>query len=273
MLQKLQETTQYIQTCCGDFMPQIGIILGTGLGALASDVEVHVEIPYEDIPHFPISTVESHKGKLIVGTLAGKQVVCMQGRFHYYEGYTMQEVAYPVWVMKLLGVKRLFVSNAAGGMNPSYQVSDLMIIEDHISFFLPGNPLIGKNYDEIGERFPDMSEPYDPQLIEKAFEIAQLQNIRIHKGVYISVPGPQLETKAEYRLLCMVGGDAVGMSTVPEIIAARHAGMLCFGISVITDLGIPETLEKADIHKIIAAAMKAEPSMTLILKELIYSLQ
>ena len=272
MLQNIQETTRYVSELIGDIQPKLGIILGTGLGTLVRDIEVVVEIPYEEIPHFPVSTVESHKGKLIVGILGGKQVICMQGRFHYYEGYTMQEVAYPVWVMKLLGVEQLFVSNAAGGMNPSYQVSDLMIIEDHISFFLPGNPLIGKNFEEIGERFPDMSEPYDTAMIEKAMEIAHLHKIKVHNGVYVSVPGPQLETKAEYRLLRMLGGDAVGMSTVPEIIAARHAGLSCFGISVITDMGIPETLEKANINKIIAAAINAEPSMTLIMTELIRSL-
>ncbi|GAB3181994.1 purine-nucleoside phosphorylase [Telluribacter humicola] len=271
-LQQIQEATEYLKQQTHNYAPDFGIILGTGLGSLANDIEVAFTILYEDIPHFPVSTVEFHKGKLIFGTLSGKRVVCMQGRFHYYEGYTMQQVTFPVRVMKLLGVHTLFVSNAAGGMNPAYEVSDLMIINDHISFFLPHNPLIGPNLDTLGDRFPDMCDPYDLALVEKALEIAQQHGIEAHAGVYASVPGPQLETRAEYRLLRQVGADAVGMSTVPEVIVARQMNMTCFGLSVITDMGIPETLEKANIQKIIAAAMKAEPGMTTIIKELLNSL-
>lgn len=267
----INEATAYIQSIIGDFKPQFGIILGTGLGKLTTEIEVQYTINYEDIPHFPIATVEFHTGKLLFGKLQGKNVVCMQGRFHYYEGYTMQQVTFPVRVMKLLGIERLFVSNASGGMNPMYHESDLMIIEDHIALFLPENPLVGANI--MGDRFPDMSEPYDLEMIEKAKIIATQNNIEgVHSGTYVSVTGPQLETKAEYRLLRNLGADAVGMSTVPEVIVARQMGIPVFGISVITDMCIPETLKKAEIENILAAAFKAEPNMTLIIKELIGSL-
>lgn len=268
-LEQMKEAAAYIQTITKHYSPEVGIILGTGLGSLAEDIATEYVVPYTDIPHFPVSTVETHSGKLIFGQLSGRKVICMQGRFHYYEGYSMQQVAFPVRVMKLLGVSTLVVSNAAGGMNPDYKVSDLMIIRDHISQLLPSNPLVGKNIDELGERFPDMCDPYDLILVEKALEIANKNSIKAHAGTYISVPGPQLETRAEYRMLRLLGGDAVGMSTVPEIIAARQMNMRCFGLSVITDMGIPETLEKADIAKIIAAAYKAEPNMTLLIKELL----
>lgn len=270
MLQ-INEATAYIQSIIGDFKPQFGIILGTGLGKLTTEIEVQYTINYEDIPHFPIATVEFHTGKLLFGKLQGKNVVCMQGRFHYYEGYTMKQVTFPVRVMKLLGIERLFVSNASGGMNPMFNESDLMIIEDHIALFLPENPLVGANI--MGDRFPDMSEPYDLEMIEKAKIIATQNNIEgVHSGTYVSVTGPQLETKAEYRLLRNLGADAVGMSTVPEVIVARQMGIPVFGISVITDMCIPETLKKAEIENILAAAFKAEPNMTLIIKELIGSL-
>ncbi|MFN3849420.1 MAG: purine-nucleoside phosphorylase [Spirosomataceae bacterium] len=270
-MNNIQEATDYILSKIGGFKPQFGIILGTGLGKLTTEIEVEYSINYDEIPHFPIATVEFHTGKLLFGKLGGKNVVCMQGRFHYYEGYSMQQVTFPVRVMKLLGIERLFVSNAAGGMNPDFKESDLMIIEDHIALFLPENPLVGANI--MGDRFPDMSEPYDQGMIEKAFEIAQKNGIStIQKGVYVSVSGPQLETKAEYRMLRMVGADAVGMSTVPEVIVARQMGIPVFGISVITDMCIPETLKVADINKILAAAFKAEPDMTLIMKELVASL-
>lgn len=270
MLQ-INEATAYIQSIIGDFKPQFGIILGTGLGKLTTEIEVQYTINYEDIPHFPIATVEFHTGKLLFGKLQGKNVVCMQGRFHYYEGYTMKQVTFPVRVMKLLGIERLFVSNASGGMNPMFNESDLMIIEDHIALFLPENPLVGANI--MGDRFPDMSEPYDLDMIEKAKIIATQNNIEgVHSGTYVSVTGPQLETKAEYRLLRNLGADAVGMSTVPEVIVARQMGIPVFGISVITDMCIPETLKKAEIENILAAAFKAEPNMTLIIKELIGSL-
>ena len=268
-LSQIQETTDFLRQQTSGFTPQIGIILGTGLGALVNDIAIDYSIDYELIPHFPVSTVESHKGRLLFGTLAGKKVVCMQGRFHYYEGYTMQQVTFPVRVMKLLGIEHLLVSNAAGGLNPSYQTSDLMIINDHISQFLPENPLRGNNLDSLGDRFPDMSDVYDTQMIENALQIAQKHDIRAHTGVYVSVTGPQLETKAEYRMLRLLGADAVGMSTVPEVMVARHMNLPVFGVSVITDMCLPETLEKAEISKILAAAYKAEPKMTLMIKELL----
>lgn len=268
-LEHIQEATQFLEQQTNRFIPKTGIILGTGLGALVQDIDIEYSIDYETIPHFPLSTVESHKGRLLFGTLAGKKVVCMQGRFHYYEGYSMQQVTFPIRVMKLLGIEQLIVSNAAGGLNDQYQVSDLMVINDHIGLFLPENPLIGTNLATLGDRFPDMSEPYDASLIEKALQIAKAHGIRVHAGVYVSVTGPQLETKAEYRMLRQLGADAVGMSTVPEVIVARHMDLPVFGISVITDMCIPEQLEKAEIQKILAAAYKAEPNMTLMIKELL----
>lgn len=264
----INEATAYIQSKIEDFKPQFGIILGTGLGKLATEIEIHYSLEYKNIPHFPVSTVESHSGKLLFGKLSGKNVICMQGRFHYYEGYSMQQVTFPVRIMKMLGIERLFVSNASGGLNPMYKESDLMIIEDHISLFLPENPLVGANI--MGDRFPDMSEPYDLEMIERAKIIATQNNVEgVHSGTYVSVTGPQLETKAEYRLLRMLGADAVGMSTVPEVIVARQMDLPVFGISVITDMCIPETLKKAAIENILANAYKAEPNMTLIIKELI----
>jgi purine-nucleoside phosphorylase len=267
---QINETTTYIQSKIGDFKPQFGIILGTGLGKLTTEIEIEYTLNYEDIPHFPIATVEFHTGKLLFGKLNGKKVVCMQGRFHYYEGYSMQQVTFPVRVMKMLGIERLFVSNASGGMNPMYKESDLMIIEDHISLFLPENPLVGNNI--MGDRFPDMNEPYDLEMIEKAMLIATQNGIEgIHSGTYVSVTGPNLETKAEYRMLRMLGADAVGMSTVPEVIVARQMNLPVFGISVITDMCIPETLKKTEIEYILANAFKAEPTMTFLIKELIGS--
>ena len=267
----INEATAYIQSKIEDFKPQFGIILGTGLGKLTTEIDIEYTLNYEDIPHFPIATVEFHTGKLLFGKLNGKKVVCMQGRFHYYEGYSMKQVTFPVRVMKMLGIERLFVSNASGGMNPMYRESDLMIIEDHIALFLPENPLVGKNI--MGDRFPDMSEPYDLEMIKKAKMIATQNGIEgVHSGTYVSVTGPNLETKAEYKLLRMLGADTVGMSTVPEVIVARQMDLQVFGISVITDMCIPETLKKAEIENILAAAFKAEPNMTLIIKELIGSL-
>jgi len=262
-------TSEFLKKHTDDYAPEFGIILGTGLGSLAGEIEVAFTISYADIPHFPVSTVESHSGRLIFGKLSGKKIVCMQGRFHYYEGYSMQQVVFPVRVMKMLGIHSLFVSNACGGLNPDFKVSELMIINDHISLFLPANPLIGTNINELGDRFPDMSEPYDSGLVQNAQQIAKDNQIPVHIGTYVSVTGPQLETRAEYRLLRNLGADVVGMSTVPEIIAARQMNLRCFGLSVITDLCIPETLEKAEISKIIAAAEKAEPGMTFIIKELL----
>ncbi len=271
-LQEIENASQYIKTQINGFIPDFGIILGTGLGSLVNEIDIEYTLPYHEIPGFPISTVESHSGKLIFGTLSNKKVVCMQGRFHYYEGYSMPQVAFPVRVMKWLGIHTLLVSNACGGLNPEFKISDLMIITDHISLFLPQNPLTGTHVPEFGDRFPDMCDVYEAQLIQRAYAIAQQHDLPIHQGVYVSVTGPQLETRAEYRLLRQLGADVVGMSTVPEIIAARQMNLRCFGLSVITDLGIPETLQKAEFSKIIAAAAQAEPGMTLILKELIKGL-
>jgi purine-nucleoside phosphorylase len=271
-MEQIKEASQYLKNQIGDFVPSVGIILGTGLGALANDIDIIATISYNDIPHFPIATAETHSGKLLFGRLGGQNIVCMQGRFHYYEGYNMKQVTFPIRVMKLLGVETLVVSNASGGLNPAWKAGDLMLITDHISLLLEQSPLAGKNLDEFGDRWPDMCDPYDLPLISKALAIAEKNQIPLKTGVYIGVTGPQLETRAEYRLLRMMGADAVGMSTVPEIIVARHCNMTCFGISVITDMGIPETLEKASIHKILAAAAQAEPAMALIIKELLLSM-
>lgn len=264
----IETTKAYLQEQTKYFFPEVGIILGTGLAGLVSEIDVKYEIPYENIPHFVQSTVESHKGKLIFGILSGKNVVCMQGRFHYYEGYSMKEITYPVRVMHALGIKNLLVSNAAGGLNPAFSESDIMIITDHISLFLPDNPLWGKNIS--GDRFPDMSEPYCPNLLSKARNIVKQNKMtNVQEGVYTPVPGPQLETKAEYRLLRQLGSDAVGMSTVPEVIVAVQLQLPVFGISVITDLCIPETLKKAELSHILSNAAVAEPKMTFLIKELI----
>ena len=267
MIQQIQEAYDYIsQKYTGD-TPQIGIILGTGLGALVNDVEVSCEVPYEKIPHFPVSTVESHKGKLIFGKLSGKQVVIMQGRFHYYEGYSMKQVTFPVRVFKMLGIEKLVISNASGGLNEQYQLGDLMIINDHISL-MPENPLTGKNFDELGDRFPDMSDAYDKSMVVQGMKIGEELGLRVHSGVFASVPGPNLETPAEYKYIRIIGADAVGMSTVPENIVARHMGIPCFAISVITDLGFGE-IEKISVENVIAVAMKSQPGMTAIIKKLI----
>lgn len=246
----------------------IGIILGTGLGGLVKEIQVTHQIDYGDLPHFPISTVESHHGKLIFGKIADKKVVAMQGRFHYYEGYTMQQITYPVRVMKYLGVNTLIVSNACGGMNPGYRKGDIMLMADHINL-LGDNPLIGPNEDELGPRFPDMSEPYNYELIALAEKVAAENSIKVQKGVYVAVPGPNLETKAEYKFLRETGADVVGMSTVPENIVANHMSMKVLGISIITDECFPETLKPVNVEEIIATAMAAEPKMTLIMKEVI----
>lgn len=269
MLATITETVSYIKSKV-PFEPEYGIILGTGLGGLVKDIEVFHVLEYEDIPNFPVSTVESHHGKLIFGKLGNKNVMAMQGRFHYYEGYTMEQVTFPVRVMKFLGIKALFLSNASGGLNPAYEVSDIMIIDDHINL-LP-NPLIGKNYDELGPRFPDMSEPYDRKLISKAEEIAAALNIKVQKGCYAAVTGPSLETPKEYFYLRTIGADTVGMSTIPEVIVARHMGLKCFAVSIITDLGVPGKIKHVTLQDVLDAACKAEPQMTKLLKQLITSL-
>jgi purine-nucleoside phosphorylase len=245
--------------------PAIGIILGTGLGGLAKEIAPEVVIDYADIPHFPISTVESHHGKLIFGTLAGKNVVAMQGRFHFYEGYSMQQVTFPVRVMKFLGVDTLLISNAAGGMNPQFRRGTIMIITDHINL-LGDNPLIGANDETLGPRFPDMSEPYSRTLIDMAEQVALDLKIRTERGVFVAVPGPNLETRAEYRFLRLIGADAVGMSTIPENIVANHMGVRVLGFSIITDECFPDSLQPANVEEIIAVAAKTEPKLTAIMK-------
>jgi purine-nucleoside phosphorylase len=267
VLKNIEETLEVIRKSTKDEYP-VGIILGTGLGGLVKEINIEHEIDYSEIPHFPLSTVESHKGKLIFGMINGKKVMAMQGRFHYYEGYTMQQIVYPVRVMKYLGVKTLLVSNACGGMNPHFRRGDVMIMIDHINL-LGDNPLTGKNYDELGPRFPDMSEAYSNELVNLAEEVALENKIKVQKGVYVAVPGPNLETKAEYRFLRGIGADVVGMSTIPENIAANHMGMKVLGFSIITDECFPESLKPVNVKEIIAAAMEAEPKMTLIMKEVI----
>ena len=244
-----------------DFQPEVAIILGTGLGALAREIRVQTTLPYADIPHFPLSTVESHSGQLLLGTLGGKRVIAMQGRFHRYEGYSLSEVVLPVRAMYLLGARTLVVSNACGGMNPLWSAGDIMLIDDHINL-LGDNPLIGPNLDDLGPRFPDMSEAYDRELQALAQQTALELKIALRRGVYVAVTGPNLETRAEYRMLRAMGADVVGMSTVPEVIAARHMNMRVLGLSIITDDCFPDALEVADITKIIAMANRAEPDLT-----------
>jgi purine-nucleoside phosphorylase len=268
-MQAIREAAAYIQAHSQNFQPTTGIILGTGLGALAKEVEVQYEISYADIPNFPVSTVESHAGRLLLGTLNGQPVAVLQGRFHYY-GYTMPQVVLPVRVLKLLGISQLFVSNAAGGLNPEFGMSDLMLIDDHINL-LPGNPLIGPNLDELGPRFPDMYAPYDAGLLARARAAAEAlgQGNTTQRGVYVAVPGPMLETPAEYRYLRTIGADAVGMSTVPEVIAARHLGLPVLAVSVITDLCYPGQLKPVQLPEILAAAAAAEPRLTALMKAML----
>ena len=250
--------------------PKTGIILGTGLGGLVDQIKIKHSIQYKDIPYFPLSTVEGHSGKMIFGTLGEKEVVAMQGRFHFYEGYSIDKITLPVKVMKMLGIKNLIVSNASGGVNPNYKIGDLMIIQDHIN--LIPNPLIGKNIDELGPRFPDMSEAYCKKLITKAENIAKRKNIRIQKGVYVALTGPTLETPAEYKFMRIIGGDTVGMSTAPEVIIANHMKIKCFAISVITDLGVEGKIQKVTHEEIQKIAEKSEPKLTQIISELIKSI-
>jgi purine-nucleoside phosphorylase len=271
MSEKIQQTVSHILSVVKT-KPEVGIILGSGLGGLVKEISIEHSLSYSDIPNFPVSTVTGHSGKLIFGKLAGKNVAAMQGRFHFYEGYSMQEVTFPVRVLKFLGIKNLFISNAAGGVNPAYQIGDLMIIRDHINL-MPSNPLIGKNDDLHGPRFPDMSEPYSKELIERAKKIAEQKKIRAHSGVYTAVSGPTFETQAEYRYIKAIGGDAVGMSTVPEAIVAAHMKLFCFAVSVITDLGGMEEQTQVSHEEVLEAAEAAESKLTLIFKELISSLE
>ncbi len=261
---KRDEATAYIRNRMNDFRPEYLVILGTGLGQLAEEVDLLTSIEYEDIPHFPVSTVESHRGKLLFGHLGGKPVIAMQGRFHFYEGYSMQEIVFPVRVARALGVQTLIVSNACGGLNPNFTRGDIMLINDHINF-LGDNPLIGPNDNELGPRFPDMSEPYTKRLIETAENVALDLSIKMHEGVYLAVSGPMLETKAEYRYMRQLGADVVGMSTVPEVIAAVHMGLEVLGISVITDECFPDALEPVSLDDVLEAAALAEPKMTQVI--------
>jgi purine-nucleoside phosphorylase len=270
VLQQIEEAVLVIRSRCA-LKPRVGIVLGSGLGNLAREIEVEQEIDYGTIPHFPVSTVEGHQGKLIFGLVGGQPVVVLSGRFHFYEGYTPQQVVFPIRVLKFLGAEILLVSNAAGGMNAAFRVGDLMIIRDHISLFTV-NPLLGRNEDELGPRFPDMSEPYSRELIRKAKIIAERLGIEVHEGVYAGVTGPTFETRAEYRLLHIVGGDAVGMSTVQEVIAARHLGLKVFAMSVITDLGIREEDNLITHKEVLEAAAAAEPRLAGIFKALIAEL-
>ena len=270
MLEKINSIAGYLKDK-GFINPVAGIILGTGLGGLSARIENRLEIDYESIPEFPLSTVDGHDGKLIYGELGGKKVVAMKGRFHYYEGYGSEMVSLPVRVLKYLGIGSLFLSNAAGGVNPSFRIGDIMVITDHINL-LP-NPLIGKNDDRIGVRFPDMVEAYDKELIDKAFEVAEKNNISLQKGIYLATTGPAYETPAEYRYFRIIGADAVGMSTTPEVIVARHMNLRCFAVSVITDLGVEGKIEYITHEMVQAEAAKAGERMTTLITGMISSLQ
>lgn len=260
LFDKVQEATAFIRKSWKG-TPHAGIILGTGLGSLVEHIQEEAALEYEEIPHFPRSTAIGHRGRLVCGKLAGLPVLAMEGRFHMYEGYPLSQITLPVRVMKALGAKLLVVSNACGGMNPYYRCGDIMLIDDHINL-LGANPLIGINDDRLGPRFPDMCEPYDQKLIDRALEIARREDIVAHRGVFVAVPGPNLETRAEYRFLRMIGADVVGMSTVPEVIVAVHSGLRTIGFSIITDMCLPDALEPADVAKIIATAKAAEPKLT-----------
>lgn len=269
MIEKINETVEYLKAQTEQYTPEFGIVLGSGLGNLTDEIDIKYSIDYENIPHFPVSTVKDHSGKLVFGTLNGKKVIVMKGRFHYYEGWTIEQVVFPIRVMKFLGIKTLFVSNAAGGMGEQFTVGDLMIITDHINL-QPEHPLRGKNDKRLGTRFPDMLDVYSPKYIKKAQAIADQHNIVCHQGVYVGVQGPTFETPAEYKAFHILGGDAVGMSTVPEVIVARHMGVEVFGISVITDIGYPpEAMEDVSHDLVLAAAKNAEPAMTLMIKKLL----
>lgn len=267
---KRTEALQFIQEHT-DLRPNYMLILGTGLGQLAEEMEIKTEISYDKIPHFPVSTVESHAGKLLFGTLGGKEVVAMQGRFHFYEGYTMQQIVFPLRVLKANGADTLFVSNACGGMNPNYLAGDIMLLRDHINM-IGDNPLMGPNDEELGPRFPDMSEPYSERLMDIAKNAALESNLQMHQGVYVALSGPMLETKSEYRFLRLIGADVVGMSTVPEVIAAVHMGMEVLGISAITDECFPDSLKPVNIEEILEAASIAEPKMTRVIVDVLKKL-
>ena len=267
MWEKVQETVNYIQSKT-NFSPEYGVILGSGLGGFTEDIQIEFTLPYNEIPNFPVSTVQGHKGALVFGTIGNKKVVAMQGRFHFYEGYDMKEVTFPVRVMKYLGVQKLVVSNASGGVNPFYKVGDIIIIYDHINM-MPEHPLRGKNDERFGPRFVNMSEPYSRELINKAKAIAIEMNIEVKDGIYYGLQGPTFETLSEYRMVKILGADCVGMSTVPEVIVARHMDMQCFGISVITDMGDEHNIDTVSHQEVLEAAKKAEPKVRTLIKELI----
>ena len=267
VLARIQETVRFIQQVY-PHTPEIGVVLGSGLGNFSNGIEIELEIPYAEVPHFPVSTVQGHSGKLIFGKMEGKRIVAMAGRFHFYEGYSVDEVVFPIRVMKFLGIQLLMLSNAAGGVNPAFKVGDLMLIKDHIGLAI-ANPLIGKNEDELGQRFPDMSEPYSKALIKKAHDFAALEHIPLQEGVYFGVTGPTYETRAEYKMIHLVGGDAVGMSTVQEVIVAAHMGLKVFAMSVITDIGIREEENTITHEEVLEAAHAAEPKMTAIFRHII----
>lgn len=270
MLEKIRVTSSYILERT-KFKTETAIILGTGLGGLVKEMEIEYKIPYAEIPNFPVSTVDGHKGQLIFGMLGGRKVMAMQGRFHFYEGYNMKEVTFPVRVMKAIGINTLFVSNASGGLNPKFKVGDVMMITDHINMF-GDNPLMGPNIRELGQRFPDMSQPYNLHLRNLALKIALQNGIDLKEGVYVGVAGPTFETPAEYKMFRILGGDAIGMSTVPEVIVARHMDMKVFGISIITDSGVPGEIVEISHEEVQAVAMQAEPKMSLIIRELVATL-
>lgn len=267
MWNKVQETVSFIKNKT-NFTPEYGVILGSGLGGFTSDITIEHTLPYTDIPNFPVSTVQGHKGALVFGTIKGKKVVAMQGRFHFYEGYDMKQVTFPVRVMKYLGVEKLIVSNASGGVNPSYKVGDVAVITDHINM-MPEHPLRGHNDERFGPRFVNMSEPYSKAMNAKAFELAKELNIDLKKGIYLGLQGPTFETLAEYKMVKALGADCVGMSTVPEVIVARHMNMECFGVSVITDMGDEENIEEVNHEEVLQAAQKAEPHVRNLIKNLI----
>ena len=267
MYEKIKETAKFLKEI-GVVDAEFGIILGTGLGGVAKMIQAEKKIPYHDIPNFPVSTVSGHSGTLIFGNLSGKKVVAMQGRFHYYEGWDMDEVTFPVRVMKLLGIDKLMVSNASGGVNPAFQVGDVMVITDHINF-MPEHPLRGENDDRFGPRFVDMHEPYDLEMIKTMKEVASDKRIEIKEGVYLALQGPTFETPAEYRMVKLVGADTVGMSTVPEVIVGKHMGMRCFGFSIITDLGVEGKIEEVSHEAVQQAALASEDKITLLVEEFI----
>lgn len=270
MWNQIHETVAFIQQKI-NFQPQVGVILGSGLGSFTEDIKIEHILPYAEIPNFPVSTVQGHKGALVFGTIGNQKVVAMQGRFHYYEGYSMQEVTFPVRVLKFLGIQTLIVSNASGGVNPNYKVGDVVLIKDHINFF-PDHPLRGKNDDRLGPRFVNMSEPYDRNYILKAKELAKIHGLEIKDGIYLGLQGPTFETLAEYRMVKNVGADCVGMSTVPEVIVARHMDLACMGVSVITDMGDEENIDEVNHDEVLKAAQTAEPVVRKLISEFIKSL-